>query len=260
MTERVRVWVFLCGGVGFAIFYLWGLHGLPAFGFYRGPYGDVLNSAAIPARHVTDIVAAVNFDYRGIDTIGEEFILFTSVIGVAVLLRLQRQEHKEEEDREQTRQLEDTSDALLVLSVLLVPPTVLLGLYIVTHGHLTPGGGFQGGVVLATAPLLLYLGSLYDTFKKVAPQALIEAGDAIGAGGFVLVGLAGLIIVGSFLKNFLPLGPVGEIYSAGTIPIINVSVGLEVASGIMLVVAELLKQVVEVQDEGGKEQGKDQKQ
>lgn len=258
MTERVRTWVFLVGSVGFAIFFLWGLHGLPAFGFYRGPYGDVLNSVAIPQRHVTDVVAAVNFDYRGIDTIGEEFILFTSVIGVAVLLRLQRQERKEEKEQEQPRRLENTSDALLVLSVLLVPPTVLLGLYIVTHGHLTPGGGFQGGVVLATAPLLLYLGGLYGTFKNVAPQALVEAGDAIGAGGFVVVGLAGLIIVGSFLKNFLPLGPVGEIYSAGTIPIINVSVGLEVASGIMLIVAELLKQTIEVQDEGGQGNGKQQ--
>jgi multicomponent Na+:H+ antiporter subunit B len=251
VTEPARRWVFLAGGVGLALFYLWGLHGLPAFGFYRGPYGDILNSAAVPARHVTDVVAAVNFDYRGVDTIGEEFILFTSVVGVALLLRLQRQEAMDEaRDEERPRRLEQTSPAVLVLSVLLAPATVLLGLYIVTHGHLTPGGGFQGGVVLATAPLLLFLGGLYGTLHKVAPQGLVEAADAVGAGGFVVIGLAGLIVAGSFLKDFLPLGPVGAIYSSGTIPIINVSVGLEVAAGILLIVAELLKQVIEVRGDG----------
>ena len=66
---------------------LWGFAGLPDFGDYRGPYGEILNRVAVPERSTTDVVTAVNFDYRGFDTLGEEFILFAAVIGVASILR-----------------------------------------------------------------------------------------------------------------------------------------------------------------------------
>ncbi len=64
----------------------WGLNALPPIGHYAGPYGDVILAAAKEERHVLNTVAAVNFDYRGFDTLGEEFIFFASVIGVSLLL------------------------------------------------------------------------------------------------------------------------------------------------------------------------------
>jgi multicomponent Na+:H+ antiporter subunit B len=90
MSGRARLVVFAVAAVGFAPLLLWGVLELPPFGHYQGPYGDVLNRVAVPERHVTDVVAAVNFDYRGIDTIGEEFILFAAVAGVVALLRTER--------------------------------------------------------------------------------------------------------------------------------------------------------------------------
>jgi multicomponent Na+:H+ antiporter subunit B len=71
MTDRTRRLLFLVAPAGFGVFFMWGLLGLPAFGHYAGPYGDILNAAAVPERNITDVVTAVNFDYRGFDTLGE---------------------------------------------------------------------------------------------------------------------------------------------------------------------------------------------
>jgi len=61
--------------------------GLPPDWSLSGPYGDVLNAVAASERHTTDVVSAVNFDYRGFDTLGEESILFAFVVGATLLLR-----------------------------------------------------------------------------------------------------------------------------------------------------------------------------
>ncbi len=226
---------------------LWGYSGLPDFGHYRGPYGDVLNAVAVPERHITDVVTAVNFDYRGFDTLGEEFILFAAVIGVAILLRAQRDE-EERDPREFAfgRSAPRTSDAVRALAIALVGPTVVTGVYIVAHGHLTPGGGFQGGVVLATALLLVYLAADYAVLRKVAPFSLVEVSEALGGGGFAIIGLAGFVAGAAYLENVLPLGEVGALNSAGIVPLINLSVGLEVAAGFVLILVEFLEQTLMV--------------
>jgi multicomponent Na+:H+ antiporter subunit B len=121
---------------------------------------------------------------------------------------------------------------------------VLFGIYVVAHGHLTPGGGFQGGVVLATGALLVYLSGEYVTLRRVRPQNLIDRAEALGAGGYVVTGLFGLVAAGAFLTNALPLGAPGTLLSAGTIPVINVAVGLEVAAGFTLLLSEFLEQTL----------------
>ena len=89
MRNSFRLALFLAGACGFAALFAWGLAGLPEFGHYLGPYGDVVNAITVPERQITDAVTAVNFDIRGFDTLGEEFIMFVSVMGVALLLRKQ---------------------------------------------------------------------------------------------------------------------------------------------------------------------------
>jgi multicomponent Na+:H+ antiporter subunit B len=221
---------------------------LPAFGHYRGPYGNVINAQAVPQRHTTNAVAAVNFDYRGFDTIGEEFILFAAVMGVSALLRLQRKEHKSPSPLEHARAhaSAEIADSVAIVCMGLVSPFVLLGLYIVVHGHLTPGGGFQGGVILASAFLMVYLAGRYITFREISPKGLLDAGEGTGAGGFVLVGFVGMLAGAAFLENVLPLGQTGKVFSAGTLPVINLSVGLEVGAGLLLVMWELLEQALVV--------------
>jgi multicomponent Na+:H+ antiporter subunit B len=82
VTPRLRRRVFLAAAVVAGAFLLWGLTGLPDYGVYNGPYGDVLNRVAVAERKATNVVASVTFDYRGVDTMGEEYILFAAVLGV----------------------------------------------------------------------------------------------------------------------------------------------------------------------------------
>ncbi len=256
MNRSARVAIFLVSAVALLAIYLWGLQALPPFGHYQGPYGNVLNQVAVYERHATDVVTAVNFDYRGFDTLGEEFILFISVVGVTLLLRAQRQEEQKEgsgeEDESPERHVPKPSDATKVLTLALVGPLVLFGIYIVTHGQLSPGGGFQGGVILATAPLLVYLAGDYKTFKAITSHTLVEMAEAGGAGGYVLIGLIALILGVNFLQNFLPLGHTGTINSSGTIALISISVGLEVAAGFVLLLYAFLEQTLEIRLRGGK--------
>jgi multicomponent Na+:H+ antiporter subunit B len=258
MKRRARLVFFLLSAAAFAGVYLWGLKGLPPVGHYRGPYGDVLNRVATYERHITDVVTAVNFDYRGFDTLGEEFILFMSVIGGTVLLRRRREEEKSERrdeslaDQSPERQAPEASDATRVLTLALVGPLVVFGLYIVAHGQLTPGGGFQGGVVLATAPLLVYLAGNLKKFKQITSHTLVEVAESVGAAGYLAIGFAGLILGGSYLRNVAALGTTGMINSGGTIALINLATGLEVAAGFVLLLYAFLEQTLEIRLRGGK--------
>src|SRR5207237_2621214 len=89
-----------------------------------------------------------------------------------------------------------------IMHVLLIG--VVFGIYLITHGQLTPGGDFQGGVILATAPLLVYLAGELETFKKTTGQAMVELGGAAG--------------LGFFSENVLPFGTSGAAFSGCTIP------------------------------------------
>jgi multicomponent Na+:H+ antiporter subunit B len=245
VSSKARRIVFLAGAAGVAVLYLWGVLGLPPFGHYRGPYGDIINAHAVEQRHATDVVTSIVFDYRGFDTMGEEFILFAAVIGVALLLRPQREEQQAEaSDESPARRAPHDSDAVRELNLGLVAPAVLYGIYIVIHGHLTPGGGFQGGVVLATAPLFMYLGGEYLGFRRLSPEGVIELGEGIGAGGYVVIGFVGLLAGSPFMANVLPLGRPGNLLSAGIIPVLNLTVGLAVAAGFVLLLSEFLEQTL----------------
>jgi multicomponent Na+:H+ antiporter subunit B len=246
MHPKARLGLFLPSAALFAGLYIWGILGLPAVGHYCGPYGDAVNAATVPERHITDAVTAVNFDFRGFDTLGEEFIMFVSVVGVAVLLRQHPGEKKEHsDDRAARRKVPAPSDAVRTLTVGLIGPLAAFGIYIVTHGQLTPGGGFQGGVILATAPLLIYLAGEFSTFKNVAPHWLIEIAEAIGGGGYALVGVAGLLAGTPFLTNVLPLGKVGDVFSGGTVLWIDLAVGLEVSAGFLVLMWAFLEEALE---------------
>ncbi len=245
MRRRARLVLFGVSVAAFAALYLSGLRGLPPFGHYPGPYGDVLNAIGVPERHITDMVTAVNFDFRGFDTLGEEFIMFTSVVGALVLLRRLRDETQaRHEDQAPQRQVPEPSDATRSFTLGLAGLVVLFGIYIVVHGQLTPGGGFQGGVILATAPLMVYLAGSFDQFRKITAHELVEVAEAIGAGGYAVIGAAALAFGAAFLENFLPQGSAGSVVSGGTVALIDVSVGLEVAAGFVLLLNAFLEEAL----------------
>jgi multicomponent Na+:H+ antiporter subunit B len=246
MTQAQRRLAFLLGSAGLAAFYLWGLFGLPGFGNYPGPYGFIINRIAVGQTNATGVVSAINFEYRGFDTVGEEFILFVAAAGVATVLRRLRGE-REGPDRDEAagREQVPTSKAVRTVALVLTGPAVVMGWYLASHAQTSPSGGFQGGVVLATAFVLVYLAGQFLSFERISPVDLTDAVEALGAGGFAAVGITAVIMGLPYLQNFLPLGTVpGAVSSSGTIALISFFVGIEVAAAFLLIVGELLDQTL----------------
>jgi multicomponent Na+:H+ antiporter subunit B len=254
MSTRWRGGLFAAAIAGFAAFYLWGLSGLPGFGHYPGPYGLIINRVAQAQTNATGVVSAVNFEYRGFDTVGEEFILFVAATGVSTVLRHLRgeQEHAPQ-DEALGRGAAMTTDAIRLGALAFVGPVAVLGWYLASHAQTSPSGGFQGGVVLAAAIMLIYLGGQFLTFHRISPVDVTDAVEAVGAGGFVAVGLTALFLGLPYLSNFLALGGTpGAVTSSGTIALISFFVGIEVAAAFVLIASELLEQTLLTQRRSGK--------
>ena len=249
MISTPRNILFFAGAVGMALLYLAAFMQLPGPEQIRNRYLEVINHQTKWQRHVTDAVTAVNFDYRGFDTLGEEFILFVSVMGTLVLLREAEEKHAPHiVDAIDPSRQDEAGDALRTWTLGMTGPTVLFGLYIVAHGQLTPGGGFQGGVVLASAPLLVYLAGSFGEFKRIASHQWVEIIEAVGAGGYAVIGALAWFYHREFLTNVLPLGQTNELFSGGTVWWINAFVGLEVAAGFVVLLFAFLQELLSGQE------------
>ena len=93
-----------------------------------------------------------------------------------------------------------------MVALLLVGPTAVIGWWLATHAQTTPSGGFQGGVILATAFFLVYLSGEYLVFRRLSPDVVLDVAEAVGAGGFAAVGVAAVAMGLPYLYNYLPLG------------------------------------------------------
>ncbi len=135
------------------------------------------------------------------------------------------------EDKEENR----LSIIVVTVSKLLFGLILIFGLYIVMHGHLTPGGGFQGGVLMAASVFLLYV-AFGNEIKKSYNKGLLTLLESLGGLSFLMLALVGLLLGIAFFYNdqAFPFfhGTVGSLNSAGLIPYMNLAVGLKVCVGI----------------------------
>jgi multicomponent Na+:H+ antiporter subunit B len=216
---------------------------MPDFGAHPMPYGDLINAAAPAERHVTNMVSAVNFDYRGFDTLGEEFMLVCAVTGSVVLLRGNRGEQLNAQPGiVEGRPIRPRSDAVVLLARGVAPLTLLFGIYVVLHAMTTPGGGFQGGVIIASALLLVFLAESYRSWRAMMPSQILDACEGGGATLYALCGLASMAFGAPFLTNFLPLGTQRDVFSGGLMLIENAGVALAVAGGFAVLFGEFLEE------------------
>lgn len=222
--------------LGLGSLFAWAIAGLPAFGDYRGPYGYVLNRVVVPLRHTTNVVMGTTFDVRGIDTMGEEFILYAAVLGVTLLLRDESGSSRAERN---TRRLR--SDGVRVAGIVMVGVGLLVGLWLVAFGYVTPGGGFQGGVVLAGAILVLYLVGSHRDYRPFRNEHALDPLEGLGAGGYVVVGLAALASGTAFLTNLFGHGKTGTLLSGGSIGVLNWTSAFAVTSALLLLFSEFLE-------------------
>jgi multicomponent Na+:H+ antiporter subunit B len=172
-----------------------------------------------------NLVTSVVVTYRGLDTLGEVTVLFLSAAAVGLLLGMAG---KSTTTEARTKPEKTAASELVQTTVeYLLPIIFLFGAYIFLNGHLTPGGGFQGGAVIASGILLLFMALPYAKLR----HTLLGLIESISGFGYVVVGVLGLLLAGGFLDNrFLPLGQYGALFSAGAIPIIYSFIGLKVGT------------------------------
>ena len=122
---------------------------------------------------------------------------------------------------------------------------ILYGLYIIFHGHLTPGGGFGGGVIIALAYLNFMLAFGKDETGKWLKIKLLQDIEASTATLFLIMGILGIGFGGAFLANFINHGTVFRLISSGTILPLNIIIGIKVGLSLFLVVWFLAKIKIE---------------
>ena len=175
-----------------------------------------------------NIVTSVVLNYRGFDTLGEVTVLFIAALGLGTVLATVKKTK---------RQILCSSLVLYAGCKFLFPFILLFGIYIFLHGHLTPGGGFQGGAVIASGFLLVYLGCS----QKRVNEAQFKVAGSIAALTFVITGILGLVFGGYFLFNFLPKGVANTLFSAGIIPVIYIAVGFKVGAELAGIIDDLIE-------------------
>ena len=180
-----------------------------------------------------NIVAGMILDYRAFDTLGESNVLFTAVCAVMLLLRV-----SEDKRRSAAHQLElETDDRmyepkgdliLRYIARLLVPCILMLGMYIILNGHLSPGGGFSGGAVMGAGLILMLNAYGFGRMERFFTIRLFRAVTVCALSFYALSKAYSFFTGANHLPSVITPGTPGMIFSAGLIPYLNISVGLVV--------------------------------
>jgi multicomponent Na+:H+ antiporter subunit B len=127
-----------------------------------------------------------------------------------------------------------------VIARIASPLIIVFGIYMILHGHLSPGGGFPGGVVIASAFVLLTLSFGKEIAYQKLKKSSATAAESVGALIFLILAILGIFFGGWFFLNFLPKGEPLRLLSAGFIPLCNIGIGLKVGGGIFAVFLTLI--------------------
>jgi multicomponent Na+:H+ antiporter subunit B len=218
----------------FALYYNFSL--LPGYQDLEKGISDYIITYGLHDTGSLNLITAVLYDYRAFDSLGESTVIFGAVSGIVLIL---------------SRKMLPVSSKGLSFIVkrtlgIMTPFIALFGFYVITHGHLSPGGGFQGGVILAAISIIFSIvyGSAFD-YRRYSPQTktVLETGGALT---FLVLGLAGIVMEGAFLKNlgFLTAER-GTLISAGSIPYINIGVGFKVGAGLAIIFYSMIQKTFE---------------
>ena len=115
----------------------------------------------------------------------------------------------------------------------LIPLMLVYVCYVILHGHLSPGGGFQGGVLVVGMVVMLYLGRGYETTVRALSANLLHETEGIASIVYIALAMMGVAVGAQFCQNILyQQGAAGDLYSTGTILLMNLTVGVKVFTGI----------------------------
>lgn len=193
-----------CAMVGLLL--IWGATDFPAWGDPNSPAGTHVSDRYITevygSTHVPNLVSAILADYRNFDTMFETAVVFTAGTAIFLILRLplgplarrRNSEHRE------LKVYQPARDPVLETACrILFPPIHLFGFYVLTHGHYSPGGGFQAGVILGASFILLALGFDLRAVLSRFAEGLYRPLSAIGLSLYIGIGLLCLLLGANFL-------------------------------------------------------------
>ena len=175
-----------------------------------------------------NVITGILLTYRAFDTLGEVAVLFMVAAGVGLVLTASGKSSNAKSSHAGGKDAEHKTPASEIVqsaTQIMVPLIAIFAAYIIMNGHISAGGGFQGGAVIASAVLLLLLANPSQALNT----AFLSITESLAGVLFVCVGIAGLIFAGGFLDNrVLPLGQFGAFFSAGAIPVLSVLLGVKV--------------------------------
>jgi multicomponent Na+:H+ antiporter subunit B len=190
--------------------------------------GNEIQTQAPQQTGATNIVTSVVLGYRAIDTLGELSILFAAAVSSGLVLG-----HRHTTAVTQTR----GGFVLHAGGGVLFPLMLTIGFYVILRGHLTPGGGFQGGVILAAA---FFLPLLARPGARLHHKTLSVIEGFAGA-SFILIGLLALLEGKAFLQPLMVQDTLGQLISAGTLPLLYLAVGLKVGAELASLLSRLIQ-------------------
>jgi multicomponent Na+:H+ antiporter subunit B len=179
-----------------------------------------------------NIITGILLTYRGFDTLGEVAVLFMVAAGVGLVLG-ERSPRRRDDVPAEPEEIIPSTELVQNGAAVLFPMISIFAAYIIMNGHLSAGGGFQGGAIIASGVMLLLLAK--PEYK--VDLDFLGTTESLAGVVYVLVGIAGLMFAGGFLDSrMLPLGQFGAFFSAGAIPIISVLLGVKVGCELSVII------------------------
>ena len=123
----------------------------------------------------------------------------------------------------------------------ILPMAIVYLFYIILHGHLSPGGGFQGGVLMVGIVTLIYFGHGYETTLRAVHPHFLHGAEGFMSILYIAAAMLGVAYLGNFCQNvFYNIGNIGDLFSSGTIFIMDTIVGLKVLTGVGVLAITML--------------------
>lgn len=215
MNGRTIAAILLLVGLG-----MFGVAILAELPFGESPMqvGQYINAHAASQTGAANIVTAILLGYRGLDTLGEVSVLFAAASAAGLVFSMGKQA--------KTQPRKKAGFVFATSAGPLFPFLLLLGAYIILHGHLTPGGGFQGGAILAAAIFIPLLADPDSGFN----DTLAVVAEGLAGLAFIAIGAWSLLQGHDFLTPQSFGGQVGALVSAGAFPILYVAIGVKVGA------------------------------
>lgn len=186
-----------------------------------------------------NVVTGILITFRGFDTLGEVAVLFMVAASMGILLGGSTADKTGRATLEQPKSDDldydqhQPSELVRNGAEIVLPLIFLFGCYVIMNGHLSAGGGFQGGAVVASGVMLLLLARP----KTLLHHGFLSVTESLAGVLYVFIGVLGLIFAGGFLdSHILPAGEFGTLISAGAIPLISILLGIKVGAELSVII------------------------